>query len=196
MTDATPALFTADTLVVLQHAKFFSQRAEYDIYAPDETLLGSVHQQASVGASLFGQLATITYDVLDGAGQPLLVIEKPGNIGRAAFDVSTPGGQQVGTVEQENLLFAPQFALTAVDGSSARLTGGSFMSWEWRYEVGDGEVVGGLTKELAGLAEMFSSADRFVVQLEPRVTGPLRMLAVAAPICLDEVRTAKERHNR
>jgi Scramblase len=192
---AVPALLTAPVLVVVQHAKLFSQRAEYDIYAPDGTPYGSVHQQGGSGASIFGQLATITYDVVAPDGQLLLQLVKPGHIGRAEFVVSWGNGQPVGTIEQENLMMAPQFSLSAADGQTARLTGGSFLSWEWNVELPTGETAGSVSKQFAGLAEMFSTADRFVVQLGPHLGGLLRPLAAVATVCLDEVRTAKERRN-
>ena len=268
-----PALLGAAVLVVVQRPKFASSRAEYDIYAPDGTPYGSVHQQFGSGAGFLGQLATITYDVVGADGQLLMQLTKPGNIGRAYFEVvwgngspigsieqenllfaprfaltatdgtpygsvqqqfgsgagflgqlatitydvvgtdgqllmqlTKPGnigrayfevawgdGSALGSIEQENLLFAPQFALSAVDGGSARLTGGAMMSWNWQLEDGSGQVVGSVSKEFAGLAELFSSADRFVVQLSPGLTGALRALAIVATVCLDEVRTAKRR---
>lgn len=190
-----PLLLTAPVLVVVQHAKVFSQRVEYDIYAPDGTPLGSVHQQAGSGAGIFGQLATITYDVVAPNGQLLLQLVKPGHIGRAEFVVSWGNGQPVGSIEQENVLMAPQFSLTAADGQTARLTGGSFLSWEWSIELPTGEPAGSVSKQFAGLAEMFSTADKFVVQLGPQLGGLLRPLAAVAAVCLDEVRTAKERRN-
>lgn len=185
-------MLTASTLVVTQHAKFVSQRAEYDVHAPDGTLLGSMHQDSSAASMFVGQLATISYDVLGADGQLLMQIVKPGSIGRARFDVAWGAGQPIGSIEQENVLFAPQFRLAATDGV-ARLTGGSFGSWEWQLEDSAGQQVGAVTKEFDGLAEMFTSADRFVVQLGPQLTGGLRALAVAATVCLDEVRTAKRR---
>ena len=186
-----PALLSAPVLVVVQQAKMFSTRAEYDIYAPDGTPLGSVHQVPGSGAGFLGQLATISYDVADADGAVLMQMVKPSAIGRVHFEVSWANGQPIGTVEQENLLFAPQFELVAADGVTARLTGGSLLSWEWAIEGTAGEALGTVSKQFAGLAEMFSSADRFVVQLSPSLVGALRALAIVATVCLDEVRTQK-----
>jgi uncharacterized protein YxjI len=186
-----PPLLTAPVLVVMQQAKVFSTRAEYDVYAPDGTPLGSVHQVPGSGAGIFGQLATIDYDVADATGNVLMRMTKPGAFGRVHFEVSWANGAAIGEIAQENLLFAPQFALTAVDGGAGRLTGGSMMSWSWTIEGGNGESLGSVSKQFAGLAEMFSSADRFVVELSPALGGMLRPLAVVATICLDEVRSEK-----
>jgi uncharacterized protein YxjI len=185
-----PALLTAPVLVVVQQGKVFSSRAEYDIYAPDGTPLGSVHQVPGSGAGFLGQLATISYDVADADGAVLMHMLKPSALGRVHFEVTWVTGQPIGAVEQENLLFAPQFELVAADGVTARLTGGTLLSWEWAIEGTAGEALGTVTKKFAGLAAMFSSADRFVVQLSPLLVGPLRALAVVATVCLDEVRAA------
>jgi Scramblase len=186
-----PALLNAPVLVVVQQAKVFSSRAEYDIYAPDGTPLGSVHQVPGSGAGFLGQLATISYDVAGADGAVLMQMVKPSALGRVHFEVAWANGQPIGRVEQENLMFAPQFDLVTADGVTARLTGGSMLSWEWAIEGTAGEALGSVSKQFAGLAEMFSSADRFVVQLSPSLFGPLRALAVVASVCLDEVRTQK-----
>lgn len=187
-----PSLLTAPVLVVVQQAKLFSSRAEYDVYAPDGTLLGSVHQVPGSGAGFLGQLATIDYDIAGVDGSVLMRMIKPGAFGRVHFEVSWSTGQSIGEIEQENLLFAPQFALSAADGTSARLTGGSMLSWSWTIEGMNGEPLGSVSKQFAGLAEMFSSADRFVVELSPALGGLLRPLAIVATVCLDEVRTQKQ----
>jgi uncharacterized protein YxjI len=188
-----PPLLAAPVLVVVQRPKFFSSRAEYDVYGPDGTPYGSVHQAPGSAAGIFGQLATIDYDVVGSDGDTLMRMVKPGRFGRASFEVSWTDGRPVGVIKQENLAFAPQFALTAADGTSARLTGGGMLSWDWRIEDSAGANVGSVTKQFAGLAEMFTSADRFVVELGVGLGGLIRAVAVVATICLDEVRTAKRR---
>jgi hypothetical protein len=190
-----PPLLSAPVLVVVQQAKLLSSRAEYDVYAPDGTPLGSVHQKPGSGAGIFGQLATISYDIVGADGVVLMTMVKPGSFGRVHFEVSWWNGEPVGVITQENLMFAPQFELAAADGAVARLTGGSMLSWGWQIEGPDGSPLGAVTKQFAGLAEMFSSADRFIVELNPGIDGLLRSLAVVATICLDEVRTQKERRS-
>jgi hypothetical protein len=190
--EPVPPLLTAPVLVVVQRPKVFSSRAEYDVYAPDGMSYGSVRQVPGSGSAIFGELATVSFEVAGVNGAVLLRMVKPGTIGRAHFDVTWGGGQPVGRIAQENLLFAPQFDLEAADGTVARLTGGHMMSWDWAIEGAAGEPLGSISKEFAGLAEMFSSADRFVVQLSPAIGGLLRPLAVVATICLDEVRTQEQ----
>ena len=150
-----------------------------------------MHQVPGSGAGIFGQLATITYDIVSRGRRGADADGEASAIGRVHFEVSWANGQPIGTVEQENLLFAPQFELVAADGVTARLTGGSLLSWEWAIEGTGGEALGTVSKQFAGLAEMFSSADRFVVQLSPSLVGLVRALAVVATVCLDEVRTQK-----
>ena len=50
-----------------------------------------------------------------------------------------------------------------------------------------------MTKRFAGLAEMFTATDRYVVELDPGLAGTARHLAVAATVCLDVVRDLKRR---
>jgi uncharacterized protein YxjI len=101
----------------------------------------------------------------------------------------------LGEMNQENILFAPQFALWAADGSTGRLDGGRMWSWEWTIEGAGGQPLGRVTKHFAGLAEMFTSADNYVVELSPDLTGPLRAVGLTACVCLDVVRDQAKRNN-
>src|SRR5947209_655784 len=147
-------LTSQSVVVVQQRAKFLSQRAEYDLYAPDGAPLGSVAEQPGSGKWLLGSMAHLRFVVTDGSGRPVLFLDKPGAWMRSRFQVLGADEAPLGEIEQENILFAPQFAMSAVDGSSGRLDGGRMWSWEWTIEGPGGQPVGRVTKQLAGLAEM------------------------------------------
>jgi uncharacterized protein YxjI len=186
-------LLSSPVVVVAQRPKFLSQRAEYDLYDPQGDALGSVIEQPGSGKWLLGNLAEVRFVVADAAGQPVLVLDKPGSWGRQHFAVLDPGGNQVGEVQQENLMFAPQFDLRASDGATGRLDGGRMWSWEWTIEGAAGQSIGRVTKQFGGLAAMFANADHFVVELSDEVQGPLRAVALTACVCLDFVREQDQR---
>jgi len=188
-----PAVFTAGVLVVVQRAKVFSERAEYDLYTPDGSAVGSVQERAGSGKWFLGGLATLTYDVVDPDGTQLLQLTRPGTWGRSRFEVFYGGGTRLGAVSQDNLMFAPQFTLQTTAGERLRLNGGAWLSREWQVVDAADRQVGRVTKRFAGLAEMFTATDRYVVELDPGLAGTARHLAVAATVCLDVVRDLKRR---
>ena len=172
-----------------------SQRWEYDLHAPDGQPLGEVVEQPGSNKWLLGNLAELRYVVSDASGQPVLVLDKPGSWGRQHFLVQDINGNQLGEIQQESMFLAPQFDLRASDGSTGRLDGGRMMSWEWTIEGPGGEPVGRVTKTFGGLANFLMSADNFVVELGPDLTGPMRAVALTACVCLDVVRHERQRNN-
>lgn len=58
----------------------------------------------------------------------------------------------------------------------------------WSLVDANGQEVGSISREFAGLADMFTSAERFIVQLGSSLTGPTRLVALVACACLDVVR--------
>jgi uncharacterized protein YxjI len=190
-----PQLLTEPVVVVRQHPKVFSQRAEYDLFTPAGEPLGAVAEEPGSNKWLLGNFAHLRFVVSDAAGRPVLLLDKPGSWARSRFGVLDARETPLGEMEQENILFAPQFALSAVDGATGRLDGGRMWSWEWTIEGAAGAPVGRVTKQFAGLAEMFTAADNYVVELGPELTGPLRAVALTACVCLDVVRDQEKRSN-
>ena len=188
-------LLAAPVVVVTQRPKMLSQRMEYDLHSPEGLPLGEVVEQPGSGKWLLGQLAELHYVVSDASGSPVLVLEKPGSWGRQHFVVHDSHGVQLGEVQQESMFFAPQFDLRASDGSTGRLDGGRMMSWDWTIEGSGGQPVGRVTKTFGGMASFLMSADNFVVELGPDLTGPMRAVALTACVCLDVVRHERERNN-
>jgi hypothetical protein len=188
-----PELFTAGVLVVVQRSKLFSERAEYDLHTPDGSPVGSVHERTGSGKWFLGGLATLTYDVVDPGGRQLLQLTRPGTWGRSRFEVFYGSGARLGAVSQDNLMFAPRFTLQTAAGERLRLRGGAWMSHEWQIVDAADTQLGRVTKRFGGLAEMFTSTDRYVIELQPGLTGMARHLAVAATVCLDVVRDLKRR---
>lgn len=190
-----PQLLSEPVVVVRQQPKLLSQRADYDLFTPDGQPLGHVGEQSGSGKWLLGNLAHLRFVISDAAGAPVLQLDKPGSWARSRFGVLDAQEQPLGEADQENMLFAPQFALKAVDGSTGRLDGGRMWSWEWRIEGAEGQPIGHVTKQFAGLAAMFASADNYVIELDEGLTGPLRAVALTACLCLDIVRQQEKRSN-
>ena len=185
-------LLEAPVVVVSQVAKFSSPREEYDLFASDGTALGRIEEQASLGSFFARKLATLTFVVSDESGNPLATIEKPGSIGRSAFFVSDASGQQLGSIEQENVLLDPQFIVRTQTGD-LRLTSTPVAAWTWSLVDQTGTEVGTINREFAGLADMFTSAESFVVRLGPSLAGSSRLVALVACASLDFVRDERKR---
>jgi uncharacterized protein YxjI len=109
------------------------------------------------------------YGVFDPDGRQIGQIVKQIRLGKARFDLLDPGDAQLGEVRAEN----------------------------WRakdFSVRDaaGQELARVTKRWAGLREVFTDADTYVVEVHPTAAEPLRSLAVASCLVIDAVMKQKD----
>jgi uncharacterized protein YxjI len=57
---------------------------------------------------------------------------------------------------------------------------------------GGGQQVARVTKKWAGLRELFTDADTYVVEVSPAAVDPLRSLAVASCLVIDTIMKQKD----
>jgi uncharacterized protein YxjI len=102
-------------------------------------------------------------------GQPLGEITKQVRLGKARFTLLDPRGAQLGEVRANNWR-AKDFSV--LDGA--------------------GQPIARVTKKWAGLRELFTDADTYVVEVSPSAVDPLRSLAVATCLVIDVVMKQKD----
>jgi len=191
-------LLDAPTLVVKQKLKLIELKNEYDVYHPDGHRLGRV---AQVRQSPFALLTRIFSDldvalpvhleVQDEAGRVLLHLSKPWF--RWVVDVSAADGTPLGSIGKQFRLGKARFRLTDPSGAPA----GEIQARNWRakdFSILDatGNQVGEVNKKFAGLRELFTDADTYVVHIDPRTAEPLRSLVLASCLTIDTIMKQKD----
>ncbi|HET9007722.1 MAG TPA: phospholipid scramblase-related protein [Actinomycetes bacterium] len=118
--------------------------------------------------------------------------------GRAAqrCQVVRPDGVVLGEITKQIRLGRARFTL--LDPRGARL--GEVRARNWRakdFSVldGAGQPIARVTKRWAGLRELFTDADTYVVEVSPAAVDPLRSLAVATCLVIDVVMKQKDYDN-
>jgi uncharacterized protein YxjI len=198
-TPGTHPLLARETLVVRQKAKLFELNSEFALLDEQGTRIGSVAQvrQSLVTKALrvFSNLdavLTVTLEVRDAAGTPVLEMHKPWL--RRACEISAPGGTVFGKVTKEIRLGRARFALAGPGGEAL----GTVRAENWRAkdfsvrDVTDVEVAR-VAKKWRGLArELLTDADTYVIHLTPGLTDPLRSLVVGACLAIDTIMKQKD----
>ena len=67
---------------------------------------------------------------------------------------------------------------------------GKWTSWDFKFVSNDGREFASVSKKWSGIGkELFTSADNYILQISPQVPAdnPLRMLIMAAVMCIDMV---------
>jgi len=186
-------LLTAPAVVVAQRGKFVSKRAEYNLHLPDGTSLGTIRERPSLGGMFARKLSALTYVITDASGVEVGSIRKAGKLGRSHFEVLDPSGP-VGTIRQTNLMFSPRFEVSTPTGTFT-MSAPPVLAREWTLVDAQGTPSGRITRSFPRLASVFTSAEHFVVEIDPRLTGPTRLVLLAACVSLDFVRDDRKRRS-
>jgi hypothetical protein len=193
----TASLLAEPVLVVKQKLKLVELRNDYGVFDPGGRQIGAVAQVGQSPLAFLARLFTswdvalpITLEIRGQAGPELLVkkpwftwrcqvtradglplgyIVKQIRLGKARFTLLDPGGAQLGEVRAEN-----------------------WRAKDFSVRDGAGQELARVTKRWAGLRELFTDADTYVVEVRPTATDPLRGLAVAACLVIDVIMKQKD----
>ena len=187
-------LLEHDVVVVRQKAKLVEMTNQYRLEDAEGNQIGVVEQvgQNVVRKALrlltsVDQYLTHRLEIRDASGQVVLGLLRPAKFLKSKVVVSDASGATVGTIVQQNVVGKKRFSLEAADGSVlGELRGENWVSWDFQIVDATDAVVARVNKKWAGmLREGFTTADTYVFQAEPGLTGPLRQLAFAAATAID-----------
>lgn len=187
-------LLGLNRMVVSQKAKLIELTNEYAILDERGEQVGMIREEGQTKlkklarfVSNLDQFMTHTYAVYEADGTKVAGLMRPRKFLKSRVEVTDGQGSPVGTIVQENVVGKKRFALTGPAGESlGAINAENLISWDFRILDAQGEEVGKITKEWHGLGrEMFTTADKYVVEIDERVTGPLRLMAVAGAAGID-----------
>ena len=188
------ALIERDLVVVRQKAKLIEVTNQYSILDEEGGEVGKVTQvgQTAVRKALrlltrVDQYLTHRLEVSEPDGTVVLKLLRPAKIMKSRVEVTDGNDVAVGSIVQENVMGKKRFSLNAPTGAKlGELQGESWVSWDFRIVDTADRQVGQVNKKFSGfLREGFTTADTYMVRLEPDLTGPLRTLAFAAAVVID-----------
>ena len=197
---APPAgsLLTQQVLIVKQKLKLIELRNEYAVLDQHGRQIGAVLQAIQSPLAFLTRVFTswdvalpITLHILGPGALPELIVHKPWFTWRC--QVSRPDGQPLGQIIKQIRLGKARFTL--LDPRGAQL--GEVRAHNWRakdFSVldGAGQPIARVTKKWAGLRELFTDADTYVVEVSLAAADPLRSLAVATCLVIDVVMKQKD----
>ena len=191
------SLLDEPVLVVKQKLKLVELRNEYGVFDPGGRQVGAVTQVGQSPLAFLARLFT-SWDValpitleIRGPSGPELLVQKPWFTWRC--QVTRPDGLPLGQIVKQIRLGKARFAL--LDPGGAQL--GEVRAENWRakdFSVRDGagQELARVTKRWAGLRELFTDADTYVVEVRPAAADPLRSLAVASCLVIDVIMKQKD----
>jgi uncharacterized protein YxjI len=188
------ALLERDLVVVRQKAKIIEVTNQYKLQDADGNDIGAVNEVGQSKAkkairllTKMDQYLTHKLEVQDADGTVVLNLVRPAKIMKSKIEVTDGSGAPIGTIVQKNVVGKKKFSLDDPAGNAlGELQGESWVSWDFKIVDAAGATVGEVDKKFSGfLREGFTTADTYVVKLQPTLSGPLRSLAFAAAVAID-----------
>lgn len=189
-----PDLLTMSPLVFRQRAKLIELTNEFHVKDDSGNDVGLIRQEgqgflrkALRLVSNFDEMLPHTLAVYENDGQKVLELRKGFTLWRGAVQVWDASGALQGSIQQANLIGKARLELTGANGESlGGIQGESWFNWDFVITDAKGAQVGRLSKKWAGFGrEIFTTADHYVLEIDPGVSGPLRALLVATAAGVD-----------
>jgi uncharacterized protein YxjI len=187
-------LLSFDKLVVNQKAKIMELTNEYVIRDVDGNEVGVIRQEGQSAlkkiarfVSSFDQFMTHKLSVYDAAGTKVLELERPRKFLKSRLLVRDGSGKDTGQIVQKNAFGKIRFDLESSSGSAlGQIKAENWRAWNFSIVDATDQEIGRITKTWEGLAKtLFTTADNYLVEIQPQVTGELRLLALAAAAGVD-----------
>lgn len=187
-------LLTADKLVVNQKGKLIELSNEYRIFDAEGTQIGVVRQEGQGAlrklvrlATDFDQFLTHRLGVYDAAGTKVLQLTRPAKLMKSRVVVEDGVGRPVGTIVQANVLGKIRFDLVGTAGEKiGQIKAENWRAWDFSIVDQTENEVARIDKKFAGLLKAaFTTADHYVVDISPALSGDVRLLVIAAATAVD-----------
>ena len=122
-------------------------------------------------------------------GQAVLAIKRGISIFRSTVEILDEHGSLVGKFRQRMLTLGGKFDVLDTSDQVICTVEGKWSNFDYKF-IQDGQQIAMLTKKWMGLGkELFTSADNYVINIEPNVKAndPIRIMILAAALCVDMV---------
>jgi uncharacterized protein YxjI len=184
-------LLDHSSFIVDQKAKLIELRNEYSIYDDGGNTIGSVKQ---IGQSalirvlrLFiktDSLLGITLEIREASGAVALLLRKPAF--RITCTISSPNGTAIGCIAAKIRVGKVRMAITDPSGNVlGEIRAENLRAWNFHVQDAQGRLIARVDKKWAGARELFTTADKYRVELDPTLGDPLRSLVVASCLAID-----------
>ena len=187
-------LMEANQLIVNQKAKLIEMTNQYLIRDADGNELGSVQQENQSKlrkvlrfATKVDQFLTHHLSIYDATGAKVLGLVRPSKVFKSRVVVTDGADQPVGEIVQQNVFGKIRFDLVGPQGEKlGQIKAENWRAWNFSIvDTADREVAR-ITKKFVGVAKaVFTTADNYIVDIEPSLSGSLRTMTVAAACAVD-----------
>ena len=195
-------LLELDRLIFSQRAKLIELTNEFHIRDENGNDVGFVREEGQSKAKKVmrfltdvDQFLTHRYAVYDAAGDKVMEMVRPRKFVKSRVEVTGGDGRKVGEIVQKNVFGKIRFDLdSATSGALGQIRAENWRAWNFAIVDPTEHEVARITKKWVGVAKaVFTTADNYVLEVQPGVSGDMRIMVLAAAVGVDTALKQDER---
>jgi uncharacterized protein YxjI len=191
-----PAL-NKNLFFVKEHVKIFKAANSFDILDPDSKQIVLQCREENLGFFTkmfrftdYKRMTPFNMEIKTPEGKLILTVRRGVSIFLSTVEVLDERNTVIGKFKQKFFSIGGKFEVLDASERPLCMLKGKWTSWDFKFISNDGKEFATVTKKWSGLGkELFTSADNYVLQISSEVPAdnPLRMLIMAAVMCIDLV---------
>lgn len=187
-------LLTRDRIIINQKAKIIEVNNEFKILDEQGTQIGAIRQEGQSALKKVlrfvgdvDQFLTHTLGVFDASGAKVVELTRPRKLIKSKVIVKDGTGREVGRIVQKNVFGKIRFDLEDTQGQNlGQIKAENWRAWDFAIVDASDNEIGRISKKWEGLMKnVFTTADNYVLEVAPAVTGDLRLIALASAAGID-----------
>jgi len=195
MNQNIPTFFLGDEYFIDEKVSFLKFTNEYKVYNELGVQIGVIKQRMTGWHKVLTLLINkamlpFKLEITDINDQLQATISRGWTFWMSKIVVTDPDGQAIGLIKQKFKFFKPTFIISdPSNGENIAQITGDWKAWNFTIKSPSGEEMGKISKKWAGaLKEIFTSADKYNVSIDPNYAENNKKVAiVATAITIDMV---------
>ena len=180
------SFFSNNTLVIDEKIAAFKLSNAYRVYDGTGQEIGAIQEHKSflhilLGMFLSEGMLPFELNILNADGKRIAQLRRGLTLFMSSVHIYNENGQSIGSFKQKFTLMKPKFTLVNNLGKVMATIKGDWKAWNFTILDANDQPIGTVDKKWNGLGkELFTTADKYVVNISPSVTDEHQRIAIAS----------------
>jgi len=180
-----PDFFETNTFFIDEKVGLFKFANAYKVYDAQGEI-GRITQQLTTGQKMLRlilkkAMLPFKMEIVDLEGDVLITLQRGWTFWMSKISIADGNGNLLGTIQQKFAILKPTFKIFDETTTEIATISGDWKGWNFTIVDSSGNNVGSITKKWNGiLKEAFTTADKYVVDIEPAYAEDKRKMAIVS----------------
>lgn len=186
MASAFSAFFETDSYFIDEKVNLFKFQNEYKVYNELGVQIGAILQRLTPGQIFLRLLLNkamlpFRLEIVDAEGVLQASLSRGWTFWMSKVAIFNGQNEPIGFIQQKFKFFKPTFHIFDTAENLVATISGDWIAWNFQILDPSEQAIGSISKKWAGVAkELFTSADKYLVRIDPGVKEDDRKIAIVA----------------